>query len=466
MKYRLTTYDQFCVLRFAVAATALLAMCISAHAQDYDELPLFQLNGKPVQGWSQLGGPLNEKTTAITQMLSGSDPLDAATFDQYFNEIVFPLFTEWKDIKQGGKTVSPLVEGLSGVNTQKMRERFKSTFAQKATSAAAHERLNDLTLKKMDQIANGNFHPVVRANAVMMIAELNDSDSGASNTPWKKALPYLLSYVTAAQPVDAVRVPAWRGIVRQALGGVDSNDRPQIIRAALQTLQQRNNAGGHGQDAQDWICRRAIDTLVALKDDPKGELSKALLDTINDANTSLTIRAAAAGALANFKFVPPAGFDASALAKTLGKLAVEDYKYELDQDAKHHPMVPDRLKQHLGEIRQGLVGTDGSSGLRAMSMVADVQQYVNSLISPIDNLVAACATPLSAAPTATTVGYNGAAVVVPIDRQQDLAAKIADAGANLESAVTRSEAAAPAANPPGAKPDKAPQNNDSFGIDR
>jgi hypothetical protein len=470
MKSRLTDYDRFCGLKFAVAAIALLSMCISVQAQDYEELPLYQVNGKPVQAWTSLDGPgVRDKTVAVTQMLAGTDPLDTAAFDQYFNEIVFPLFTEWKDIKQAGRSVSPLVEGLSGVNNERMRERFKKDFAQKATSATAHEHLNELTLKKMDQIASGNFHPVVRATAAMMIAELNETDSTSGGPPWKKALPMLLSYANTDKPVDAVRVPAWRGIVRQAQAGIDSGSRPQVIKAIVQTLGQRNDVAGHGQDAQDWVCRRAIDTLVALKDpDTKGELSKALLDIINDAGTSLTIRATAAGALANIKFVPPAGFDASALAKTLGKLAVEDYKNELDRDAKHQRMVPDRLRQQLGEIRQGLVGADGNGGVGAMSTSSDVKQYVNSLISPIDNLIAACNTDLLPPPTPTTAGYNGTAVVVPIDRQAKIAEAITNAGANLENAVTRSDATAPAGpagTPPATKPpDKGQQNNDAFGV--
>ena len=58
-------------------------------------------------------------------MLRARASVSLADFDQYFNEIVFPLFTEWKPIKVGSKETSPIVEGINGVNPPKMRARFK-----------------------------------------------------------------------------------------------------------------------------------------------------------------------------------------------------------------------------------------------------------------------------------------------------------------------------------------------------
>ncbi|HEY2826157.1 MAG TPA: hypothetical protein VGJ04_01035 [Pirellulales bacterium] len=437
---------------------ACMVACSWAVAQDYEELPLFQDNAKPIEAWSKLGGPLRDKTDAIGKALSGESSLPPAEFDQYFNDIVFPLFTEWKPIKgPGGKETSPLVEGLGGVNPPKMRNRFKADFASKATNAAAHEHLNTLTLTKMDQIATGNFHPVLRANAVMMIAELNDSDP--SGPPWKKAVPVLLNYVKSKDMIDAVRVPAWRGLVRQAQSGIDASDRVQVVAAAIQALGQRNNMAGHSQDAQDWICRRAIDVLTALNDPAA---AAAILETVNDASTSLTIRAAAAEALSKIKFSPPANFNVTALAKTLGKLAVEDFKFELQQGAKHNPIVADRLKQQLMQIRLGLLGADGNGGVHAMTTAADAQQYINSLRGPIDNLITACNTPLLDPPV-PTAAYGGGSVVVPIDRQKNLADAIAAAGSTLEAAVIGGEAGVPS-SVPGASPEKNPPTNNPLGL--
>jgi hypothetical protein len=443
---------EFRLSSLALAAFVVVAIGGRASAQDYEELPLYQdPNGKPVQSWSGLSGPpTRDKTDAIVKMLSGESPMAQADFDQYFNEIVFPLFTQWKIVKYNGRDTSPMVEGLGGVNTATMRSRFKSNFAKNATNSAVHEHLNELTLEKMKQIATGNFHPILRANAVMMIAELNDTDP--NGPAWKKALPVLVSLATAKDAIDPVRVSAWRGLVRQAQAGADSSGRTQLISAALQALADRNNVSG-GQDARDWISRRAIDVLAVLNDsDANSTIAKALLETLNDVSTSLTIRTAAAEALAKMKFHPPADFNATALAKTLGKIAIEDYKSELAQNAKQKPMIVDRLKQQLMQVKLGLVGTDGNGGVHAMSPAADTQQYINSLLPSIEGLIAACNVPLLDPPAPST-GVGNTVVVIPIDRQKNIAEALSTAGTTLEAAVTRGEGAAPAEGaPPGKTP--------------
>ncbi|HZZ29517.1 MAG TPA: hypothetical protein VFE46_16075 [Pirellulales bacterium] len=453
--------------RFSRVSSALAIVAIfllagsPASGQDYEELPLYQANNKPVQAWSQLtSAALDDKTKSILGMLGG-DPLDAAAFDQYFNDIVFPMFAQWKDVKIGTRTVSPLAEGINGVKLSDLRVRFKREFLNKATNPAAHEHLNDLTVKKMDQIASGNFHPVVRANALLMMGDLNDSES--TGAPWKPALPYLWKYATAKNSIDAVRVPAWRGLVRFATqNGIDADHRQAAISAAVDALQKRNDLAGTTQDGKDWICCRAIDVLIALNNPPpNADVSKALLDTIKDNSTSMAIRTAAAGALATIKLNVPQNFDPAALAKTLGNIAVDDYKKELETAAAHNmPIVVGRLAQQLGDIRQGLVGSDGKGGVRAMSATADLQQYVDSLIGPLDNLIAACGTKQADPPTPTTPAYGGAPVVIPIDRQKPIEDALANAGNSLDAAVQRAAGgpAAPGTTAPATTPAQQPEN--------
>jgi len=69
----------------------------------------------------------------------------------------------------------------------KMRAQFKANFTAKATNPAAREHLNSITLAKMDEIASGNFHPICRANAMMMITSL--SENADLEKPWKKPFP-------------------------------------------------------------------------------------------------------------------------------------------------------------------------------------------------------------------------------------------------------------------------------------
>ena len=56
-----------------------------------------------------------------------------------------------------------------------MRFDFKSTYLDKATNPLVKQHLNEITLKKMDEIASGNFHPSCRAVAMSIIADLNEA---------------------------------------------------------------------------------------------------------------------------------------------------------------------------------------------------------------------------------------------------------------------------------------------------
>jgi hypothetical protein len=235
-------------------------------------------------------------------------------------------------------------------------------------------------------------------------------------------------------------------------------------------LQKRNDLGGSTQDAKDWICRRAIDVLVALNDPakPNNDVSTVLLATINDHATSVTIRAAAAAALSKIKLAVPQNFNADNLTKSLGQLAVDAYKNELDAATHELPIVPDRLAIQLGEVRLGLVGEGtGGGGVRALSTSPDSQKYVDSLIGPLDGLIAACNTQPLAAPTPSPPAYGGGEIVIPIDRQKSIADAIANAGSSLEAAIQR-EGSAPASAPaggaaPATAPGKSTPDNNPLG---
>src|SRR5262249_34774588 len=133
-----------------------------------------------------------------------------------------------------------------------------------AAAAPAHEEFNRVTLEFMDRAANDNYHPVVRVNAMLMIADLNETDPNGA--PWKKALPALLKAAKDPNMIDAVRIEALRGLVRHAKGGISPDIRGQVTSAMLAILDKHTPPSGRSQDAHDWICWRAIDVLVALGD--------------------------------------------------------------------------------------------------------------------------------------------------------------------------------------------------------
>jgi hypothetical protein len=468
-------HQQKSKLAHRVAAVAAAIVLLGAQAlaqnpalaQNFEQLPFGTFNGRTIQTWPGLPNPSSAEAKAITDMLSGQG-FDEAKFNQFFNELVFPLFAQWQEIKLGGKNYSPFIDTPSVHSPPKMRAAFRRDFIAKATNAAAREKLNALTLAKMDQIASGNFHPVCRANAMIMIATLSEADP---DTAWKKALPALLKGATAPTTIDAVRVPALAGLVRQAKTGIDAEAQPQIITPMLALIKMRAPTG-EPTDGPDWIVRRAIDVLATIgSPGVNGAVPTALVATVEDKTASMTVRAAAAAALAKIRFTPPAGFNAKPWIEALSKLAVESYKTELNTAASQRvPIVPERLKAQLTDIRQGLAGADGNGGLLALAAAPD-KDGVKQIILQIDNVMKATGTP--AAPAVAPVPVPGAAgglfLPQPPDPMKPVVDAITKAGGELEGVVQRGGAPAvvPAVNPGPVRgvapaPGPTPPANDPF----
>jgi hypothetical protein len=428
--------------------------CAWAADQNYDELPFFDAGGgAKIQTWSRLTLMDEAKPGGVVpEILSGVQPPNAV-FDTFFNDKMFPLFAQWRDIKgTGGKMYSPFVDGPGGiVSPARMRGLFKSGFAVKATNTVVRQHLNDITLKKMDEIASGNFHPYCRANAMIMIADLNEAEP---DRPYKPAAPVLLKAVTAPTSVDAVRVEALRGLVRQARAGITGDLRGQVLNAMLALQAQRTPPEGRSQDGHDWISRRAIDVLEAMGDPgPNAAVLNGLMKTVEDQSASLAVRTTAAHALASINYAPPQNFNAAKWIEALGRLAIDCYKGELANAASQHtPIVADRLKQQLTEVRTGLAGPDGTKGLLGLSAaIKPNQDLARLLVTQIDNLIAKCATPsLPATPPSTTTppGLSDVYMILPADPQKPLADAIQKAGEELEAALKRGPAA-PAPAPAG-----------------
>ena len=393
--------------------------------QQYKEMPA----PADAKTWSKAMTFLGRKD--IEEMLRGNATFDAKAFDKFYNELLFPHFTRSENFQ----------DFAHRVDLPKMRRMLKSDL-NAAKVPQVHEHLNEITLKFMDDVAQDDYYPAARANAMIMIADLNEADPNGK--PWKNALPALLKGITAPTSIDAVRVPALRGVVRHAQAGIDASARQPVMTTMLALLKERTPPAGRTADAHDWIGRRAIDVLVAMGEPGEnGAVADALAKVIEDNAASVSIRSAAAAALANPKLTPPQNFDAMTLAKSIGAVGVDAYKNELaEASAQFKPIAADRLKQHLSQLRCGLAGEGGKGGVIAMSKDAKLQQYVTALVKEIDNLQAACDTaPLPQPIPPLRSAGSDLPPLIPIDTQAPLAKAITQAGGNLEAALGRTASA-------------------------
>ena len=220
---------------------------------------------------------------------------------------------------------------------------------------------------------------------------------------------------------------------------------------------QRTPPADRTQEGQEWICRRAIDVLADIGNPgTNGAVPVALMKTVDDQTASLAVRSAAAAALASIAYPPPPGFNAEPWIKSLGKLAVDCYKGELAAAATQQiPLVPDRLKQELTEIRLGLAGPDGQHGLSALSAANKVNQdLAHLLVTQIDNVIAKCNMQIPpASPPQIVQGTGGEQyMALPPDPQKPLVEAISKAGEELETALQRGPAQRPQHREPELRP--------------
>jgi hypothetical protein len=433
--------------RLLMAAIVVAAIPASAWAQaaaQYDELPPFKKDGtREITTWSQVNVAMGDEKKAVEGMLAGA-AMDQAKFETFFNDVVFPLFTMKKNF--GDKNYPPA----------KIRLAFKKDFIGKATSRAAKEKVIDLTLAKMEQIANGNYLPWARANAVLMIAELNESEPGP---PAKKAMPILLKWSADRTTPDIVRAPAIRGLERHAAaqGGIDPAQRPAVTKAMLDIVKQHTAAADQSLEGHEWIMRRAIDVLAALGEPGEnGTVYGELVKVVEDEAAPRPARGTAAAALAKVRFTPPKDYDAEGLVKTLGKFAVTTYKAEAAEAAsKRQLIVPRRIKQQLGEVRTALVGVDGKSSLIAMFSAEPQKKFVTDLVAQIDALMKICDKEPELPPDPATAASDPNYVPgVPFDTQKTLKKELTDFGGALEAVLQAGVGGNPA--PPAAVPGDVP----------
>ena len=407
---------------FAGSILAILLVACRAEAQQqFKEMPA----PAEAKTWGKVGTHADKKT--VEDMVKGNATFDPKVVEKFFNELMYPHFTRSENF----------MDFAHRVDLPKMRRTARDYFNY-AKTGPAHDKLNEITLKFMDDVAHDNYDPAARANAMIMIADLNETDPNGK--PLKAAVPVLLKGVTAQTSIDAVRVPALRGLVRHAQAGIDASVRPQVMTTMLALVKERTPPAGRSADAHDWIGRRAIDVLVAMGEPGEnGAVFDAMQKLIDDNSASVSLRAAAAAALANPKLTPPPNLDPAKLAKSVASLGIDAYKSELAEAASQFkPIAADRLKQHLGEIRRGLAGDGGKGGVLALSKTPPAQQYVNALVKEIDNLQTACNTaPLTQPIPPLGTASAGPNPVTPINTQEPLAKAIAQAGDSLAAALQR-----------------------------
>jgi len=279
-------------------------------------------------------------------------PGEQEVFDTYYRDYALARWSEEENAASVGA----------------FRRELRSDF-ENAKSGRVHDHLNSVVLDYMKIRATGHYHPATRFNAMLMIGDLN-SVEGKAPVPLPAALPVLLSAVEEPQQLDAVKVAALVGVLRHLqLDAVKSPDDRKTVGDAALALAGSQRPPGRTADGHAWMRKLAAEILGELRAaGDNGAVATTLAGMAAEATTPFYARCSAAEALGKLDYQGAAGLDASKLAASLGRLALDactaEAKAQTEAEAKPRsqpdPKVPFPGPGGRGGSGSGVRGLPGS----------------------------------------------------------------------------------------------------------
>lgn len=320
------------VLCFVVACAGALPAAKPLVAQDDSEYRTIPVNQTLRTNKIENG----KHKSIVAKVLRGDESLaDKETkklFDRWFREYIFPRMTQ----------IEPEdVDGPSPLNELPLRREELHQYFWKARSQQEHDYLNGITLWYMSGMCRGNFHPVVRHNAMLVIGDLNAVEaiqSGikkAAPVPLPAAMDVMLGELEKNEQLDAVRVAAMVGIQRHAqmdqYADLARKIKPETKMKLIGVLTRIINTEtplGRSEKGHQWMRRRAVEIVGELHADGK-TVGPMLAEILANSSEPISLRCAAAKALGRINLPPAFATAPSAHAIKLGELAVNACRDEI-----------------------------------------------------------------------------------------------------------------------------------------
>lgn len=231
------------------------------------------------------------------------------------------------------------------------RKKLIRDYLEIATDAGAHQYLVELTLNKMKEIANDEYHPAVRYNAMLIIGELNEDELqrtglGRPPVPYLPALAVLLQEYKNPDQLDYVRVATLVGMLRHVqLHAYDQreafkNPTQRIPAATITDIRQtmldlvdtKVPPEGRSVEGHHWMRRRAVEVLGWLAfGSADAEIVNKLHEVVAKSEDERGVRCQAVLAFGKVKFDPAMKADGAKLASDIAKFIVETAGNEADR---------------------------------------------------------------------------------------------------------------------------------------
>ncbi|MEE2641017.1 MAG: hypothetical protein VX768_10365 [Planctomycetota bacterium] len=346
-----------------------------ANGQEYDVMPLnakFDLakiqaepeaNGDPKKAQAMLNQRISQAQRASRSSFQPNATLND-TFKTYYREVVVPNLTRY-----------------DRASLQSLTTRYQNLFKDFGTKIRNRTAQGYLVVQvyfpMFGSIVEGNYHPLVRYNALLAIGKL-DEITGKQNIavpkPYRDSLKYLIEkYNGFTDPkLHYLKYGAFKGIARIAAIGFQSPnttnaDAAKPIFAALLGAKPADL----NEDLFRSMQRSAVEVLGLLGDPANGD---ALASLIADPKTPVWTRAEAAIAFSKIK---APNYDANKIDATSTEMAklmhdvLRAEAKELDRIQKRIAILAARQKEVGAERTTAGAGSSGSSGGRGGSSADD-----------------------------------------------------------------------------------------------
>lgn len=241
--------------------------------------------------------------------LQGKETLDQAAVQTFMDSYVFPKMTQTDN------------DTLANLGMQ--RAEFVSTYlSAKVTGANRNFIIETIILPKVETISQGNYHPAVRLNAVLLAGLINGVEPDRSTFPQVSgsALSFLLETMNSPESPEFLKVGAMTGLHRNALfdglqpvSRMEAAQKSRIEQVAVDII--GNKVSGQEDwkpEVNYWLRRRAIQTLGYLKNPAR---TKDLIAIVGDSNEKTWVRLDATTALKG-RQLAPADADSAVVAIT------------------------------------------------------------------------------------------------------------------------------------------------------
>lgn len=256
----------FLILLFAFVAGILMASNASGQAAfPYDSVEMPQaLNDDAVV----------RRVEGIAKSFASTGKGDQAMVNGYFKVYIPAKMTA----PDGVKEISTVAAEVSALLVR----------AQRSSNQQVAQQISLYLLQSMKGLAEGNYHPAARINAILLLTRLDRQPANPSTktppVPLQQTLPILLGLYQDNNNVDGVRAAALHGILRHVRLGfpqIDQATRATITQAMTSLLTSPAPAGRNAK-AHAYLQRFAVDILDILREPADNSLGVQLVSISSD----------------------------------------------------------------------------------------------------------------------------------------------------------------------------------------